>query len=94
MKLPFVSRARFEDLQKRVLDLEEERRALLDRLLTSSGSTPVYTAPPTTAASTAKEEEKDDQKELAPPRKPRLFAVDVRRLAENLRNNSTAKVGA
>lgn len=42
IRFPFVSRDRYEESQRRVADLEAERRQLIDRILGLSGGTAVY----------------------------------------------------
>lgn len=44
MRMPWVSRGRFEDERERVSRLEEERERLLDRIAALSGQEPLYRA--------------------------------------------------
>lgn len=52
MKWPWVSRARLEDAQRRIAELEEERRALWDRNLQVLGQTAFFAEKPATASAT------------------------------------------
>lgn len=83
IRWPFVSRARFADLERRCVELEAERRALLDRLLVSATGAPIFAKPEAPAAET-EQEEKPKKEEMPPAR--RLTAKDVIRFAERDRN--------
>jgi hypothetical protein len=97
MKLPFVSRGRFEDAQRLISVLEEERRVLIDRIQLMAGQRPLFEK---TAPASLNAPSKEGEKEEAEPMRSRLTIAQVRSKANmaaaaNAQKNSpNMKVGA
>lgn len=78
MGLPFVSRARFEDVRLRVEQLEAERKRLLDRIALLTGQPPLYTeraAGVTTIATPPARRTDPEPKRDGPINRRRLLAM-------------------
>lgn len=88
IRLPFVSRGRYEDMAERVRVLEAERRTLVNRLVEASGGKPVFRSKPVEEPAPQSAAEAPAEKQAPMP--TRVTFSDVRRMANEAKRKERA----